>query len=385
MIASRCARCNWIPEPGETLADHAEAAEHPLCSACNKSLPSDRPRVCRDCQDDASVKLDEILTMWGELPELLDAQASATLPGGDVLVLAGPGARGVQGAEDDDIPWWLGAGHIGPVTATEWRRRQDRTGARGEISDNRAADTPSVSWTLAVWADDWRHIRGEQPRPHAHGMDDEAAPAHADFVQATYAYLRDNAAWAAAEHWAWAEYFYDLKHLHAALQRATGRYRKPTRLNLNCFACNGPLQYEVISDAHGDPPPTRPRWWVDKHTFGPVDAAEYDRRHLGTAGLEEDVATCRDCRLRYDPSALLLAQRRAVDDAQWFEDEDGTRWGTVKAVADYVHRSQWTLRTWQRQSIVRSSQHYGAVYLHLDDVEAEVELRAPRQPRKQAG
>jgi hypothetical protein len=270
-----------------------------------------------------------------------------------VLVLAGPGARGVQGADDADT--------------------------RREIDDNRNAYVPSVAWTLVSWTDDWQNLRDEA----GPGRDErDAASAHDQVVRQAHAYLVEHSAWAAREHWAWAEYLADLKHLHAALLRATGRYRHPTRLGLACFVCRGPLQYRVISDKEAEPPPTRPRWWVSKHVLGPVDAAEYARRHLGTAGLEEDDATCRDCGLKYSAAALLLAQRQAVEDAKWLTDPDGTVWGTVHAVADYVQRSHWSLRSWRRQGLIRSSQHGGEIYLCLPDVESEVVQRAPRPVRQ---
>jgi hypothetical protein len=361
---NRCARCSWDPHTGESLEEHAEAAGHPLCTACSQSLPSDRPRVCRDCQDQASEKLHEILVMWAELPDLLEAHANGKLPGGDVLVLAGPGARGVQGADDADT--------------------------RREIDDNRNAYVPSVAWTLVSWADDWQHVRGETEPPRWHDRshsdpdkdDQDSAAAHDRVVERAHDYLVEHNAWAAREHWAWAEYLADLKHLHAALLRATGRHRAPGRLNLSCFACSGPLQFRIISDKDADPPPSRPRWWVSKHVHGPVDAAEWARRHLGNAGLEEDDATCRDCGLKYTVAALLLAQRQAVEDAMWLNDPDGTVWGTVRAVADYVNRSHWSLRTWERQGLIRSSRHGGEIYLCLPDVEAEVALRAPRPARQ---
>jgi hypothetical protein len=345
---NRCARCNWRPEDDESLAEHAEAASHPLCTACHKSLPSDRPRVCRDCQDANTTQLREVLDMWAELPDVLEQHAPERLPGGDALVLAGPGARGEQGADDPE------------------RRRL--------IDDNSSAPIPSVAWTLVSWADDWRHIRDEESRER------ETAPAYEAVVRDAHAYLLDHAAWAAAEHWAWAEYAADISHLHGSLLRATNRYRWPGRLGLSCFACRGQLVYRVIREEDADPPPSRPQWWVAKGTAGPVDEAEWRRRHLGTAGLEEDHATCRNCGLTYNAEALLLAQRAAVEDAQWFDDENDERWGTIRAAADWVNRSHWSIRTWTRQGLIRSTTVAGVVYVHVGDVETETE-RATRRAR----
>lgn len=346
MTPNRCARCNWRPEDDETLEEHAEAASHPLCSACEKSLPSDRPRVCRDCQDANGALLAEVLDLWRELPDHLSEHAAERLPGGDALVLNGPGARGAQGSDDPEL--------------------------RKLIDDNRMSDTPSVAWTLVSWADDWRRVRDEEDR------DRDSVSGHSTLVLDAHDYLTGHAAWAAAEHWAWAEYAADIKHLHGSLLWATGRHRAPTRLGLLCFVCRGQLVYRIVREEDAAPAPSRPRWWVGKDVAGPVDAAEYARRHLSTAGLEEENATCRDCGLTYTPAALLLAQRAAVDEAQWLVDDDGTRWGTVRAVAEYVHRSHWSLRSWQRQGFVRSSQHGGVLYLHLADVEGQAATRAAR-------
>lgn len=338
MTARTCARCNWHPADDETLTEHAEAADHPLCISCEHSLVSDRPRVCRDCEDRTSALLADVMEMWAELPDLLDNHADEQLPGGNVLVLLGPGSTGAQGADDPEV--------------------------RKLIDDNRRNDIPSVAWTLITWADDWARISGDADDDHGDVVGGTAFP-----VERAYRYLRDRGSWAAAHHWAWAEYAADIAHLHGALLRATGRHRRPTRLGLDCFLCRGPLEYRIVRD--GDAPPTRPRWWVSKNVAGPVDVAEWQRRHLSTAGLEEDHATCRDCGSTYETAQLLLAQRSAVEDAQWREDDDGT-WGTVTAVAGYVHRSQWTLRTWHRQGVVRGRERAGFLYLNLGDVQDEL-------------
>lgn len=343
---NRCARCNWRPEDDETLEEHAEAASHPLCSACEKSLPSDRPRVCRDCQDANGALLAEILDLWRELPDHLSEHAAERLPGGDALVLNGPGARGAQGSDDPEL--------------------------RKLIDDNRMSDTPSVAWTLVSWADDWRRVRDEEDR------DRDSVSGHAALVLDAHAYLTDHAAWAAAEHWAWAEYAADIKHLHGALLWATGRHRQPTRLGVLCFACRGKLVYRIVREQDAEPAPARPRWWLAKDVFGPVDAGEYARRHLGTAGLEEENATCRDCGLTYTPAALLLAQRAAVEDAQWQVDDDGTRWATPRALAEWLPRPEPTLRKWQWEGVVRATRRYGMVYLHVDDAAAINTARPPR-------
>jgi hypothetical protein len=346
----RCGRCNWRPEPGDSLTEHAEAAGHPLCVACTRSLPPDRPRVCRDCQDGTAVRLDEVLLMWRELPDLLEQHADEDMPGGDVLTLLAPGGRGAQG------------GLLG-----------DRQ-AQLEADDNSMEQTPSVAWTLLSWEDDWRQTRGEPASP----LPPTAATS---VVLAAHAYLVEHAAWAAEQHWSWQEYAADITHLHKALRVATDRHRAPRRLNLDCFACRGKLVVRVHPDHDQQPATDDPQWWILDGVAGPVDATTYKARvDLPRAGLEADEAVCKDCGQKYDAAALLLAKRQKLEDAQWDRDDAGL-WGTVRAVADHVDRSHWTLRTWWRQQLVRGRYQDGDLYLHLADVQAESDLRAPRRAR----
>jgi hypothetical protein len=348
-----CARCAWRPQDNETLEQHAEASEHPLCTACGRSLPGDRPRVCRDCQDRAGERLAAILDLWLELPDLLELHASERLPGGDVLLLLGGGSAGNRSRYGEDYEpdparsperWWpLGA--IGPLTLAQYLAVERARWGKEHLADNLTTEPSPVAWTLHAWANDWRRLRDEHPPDH----DDDVTAGHPQQVRTDHAYLTEHHAWAARKHWAWAEYAADLAHLHGTLLRATGRHREPRRLGVDCFGCGGQLRYLVDDN-----------------------------------GLEQAHATCRDCSTTYTVEQLLLAQRAAVEDAQWFQDDTGDTWGTVKAVADYVHRSHWSLRSWRRDGLVRSVQHGGVVYLHLYDVEQQAGLREQRATRRTA-
>ena len=390
-----CGRCNWTPTGDETLADHADAAEHPLCCCCGRSLPSDRGRTCRDCQDRCGAHFNEVLAMWDELPDLLSNHAARDLPGGDVLVLLGGGGTGnVSRFGDDYEPdplrsperWWL-LGAIGPLELQDYQAAERARYGKEHVVDNmpgkpprrpgrtdrststwRRADIASIPGTLIPWADGWRDIRGEQtPRTH------DGLP-HSVTGQLAADYLLDHQAWAAENHWAWADWAEEVAHLRRILLRVTGRSRAPRRLGLDCFDCGGPLEHRIVPDDAAPPAPEQPRWWVATDVPGPVDLATYNQRAAPGAGLEEEDATCRTCDRRYTPAMLLLSQRAAVEDAQWLEDPDGTTWGTVRAIAAEVDRAAGTLRGWHRAGLVRGQRHGGELYLHTDDVK----LLAPR-------
>ncbi len=141
---TRCARCDWQSDgdtpPLDQLAEHALNSGHPLCPCCRWSLTDTDPQYgCERCLATAQAHLAGIALMYDELPthlghvrgQALGGQRGGTdgppLPGGDVLVLLGPGSQGL--AED------------GTTT--------------------RDADPTSVAFELGFWAKDWRETRGE--------------------------------------------------------------------------------------------------------------------------------------------------------------------------------------------------------------------------------
>jgi len=203
-----CARCEWQPTDGDTLADHA--AEHPLCGCCSQSLTVYERTVCDPCYQQAQSDLAGIAVMYAELPQHLGHVRSpnydrgrstdSPMPGGDVLVLLGKGSQGL--AEDG--------------TTTK---------------DN---DPPSVAYELGWWAIAWQDQRGEH--------------VNVSTTNRAVAYLTATARWAATSYDGFAEYATDLRTLHGRLEAATARRRNPTRAGADCFQCGGPLVRLVDDD-----------------------------------------------------------------------------------------------------------------------------------------
>ena len=295
---TRCARCEWRPTtggdidrgkttaevtPAEQLRAHALDWQHPLCCICARSLPDTHPQTCETCIGRAQADLAGILLMWTELPhELGHAKAAPldrdgrggseehALPGGTVFALLAPGS----------------AGNVLP-----------RSGNSEHLEDNRADSTPSIAWTLTTWEDDWRRTFGHQSA--------QDTGSTASTVRAAAGYLERHTRWAADRHGAFAEYAGDLRELHARLEQATGRVRRPVKAGADCFDCGGALVRPVSDD-----------------------------------GLEvEDVVTCRQCGSTYDGARYLLALA-----ARRQEGLDG--WVAVPAAALASRRPVKTLRAW---------------------------------------
>ncbi len=212
---TRCARCDWQPEgddpPREQLAEHALAAGHPLCAVGAESLRPDETQTCERCLGRTQELLAGIAIMYDELPshlgqprgQALGGQRGGAdgrpLPGGDVLVLLGPGSQGL--AED--------------ATTT------------------REGDATSVAFELGFWEREWRETRGE--------LGSVRACSNRAVVRAAVGYLETRMRWAANNHLGFDEFAADLRQLHARLERSTGRVRKPAKAGASCFDCGGDL------------------------------------------------------------------------------------------------------------------------------------------------
>ncbi len=214
-----CARCDWKPEGDEDRAEqltaHAAEAEHFLCRVCLHSLPDHEATAvgCSACLNDARTLLAGIHALWVELPSHLghvkgsgydndrpNAADGRPLPGGDVLVLLGPGGTG----RSEDAQTW------------------------------RANDCPSVAFTLTTLEDDLRHVRGDaasEMPPSSEGR----------VVGAAVRYLDTFMRWASVNHPAFDEIHADLKSLHYRLEAATGRSEIKTTAEAECFDCGGNL------------------------------------------------------------------------------------------------------------------------------------------------
>jgi hypothetical protein len=292
---SRCARCDWhstpdIEEtPRDQLAQHADAASHPLCVVCGHSLGWDETQTCEtprhgrpgqpdisSCLQRARELLSGIITLYfDDLPTHLGhvrgsaldgdrpgASDGRPLPGGDVLVLLAGGSEGL--AED------------------------------GETT--RDGDMESVAFSLGYWERTWAAARGEQVRV-----------SHRPKVQVRQAagYLERHARWAARNHPGFADYAADLRLIHERLERATGRHQRLIRAEAECFGCGADALVREITDAGFDD-----RW------------------------------TCRRCGEKYDWERYLLAVSGRL------QESDVPGWGLPEQVAYVLGANPKTVRGW---------------------------------------
>lgn len=347
-MVSRCARCPWQPDPYELDVDglpvgealqlevHAVAAGHPLCAVCGtRSLEVHERQSCERCLARAQEHLAGIGFMYDELPAhlaLLRGQALSgdrpgsadgrPLPGGDALVLLGPGSEGL--AEDG-------------VTS-------------------RAGDATSVAWELSWWEEEWRDARDEWV---ARGARSARA-----VVRGALGYLETRMRWAATSHPGFAEFAGDLRLLHGRLERATGRVRRPSTANASCFGCGGRLVHQLREVATTG---TLPDWhWWLPGAVGPLPALELPEA-IGL--VEEDEVTCDRCGRTYDGPRYLLALRGAVEAASRLEVE-GVLFVTVEIAAQEVERSRNTVKKWAVEGSVRQVQSVGRRMVALEDVRA---------------
>ncbi|MGZ4610020.1 MAG: hypothetical protein ACXV2H_07170 [Actinomycetes bacterium] len=333
----KCQRCDWKPDPDDprplTLKgqryEHAAIADHPLCSVCTRSLPDTEPTVCEKCLTGARELLSGIVTMYFEdLPSHLgqprgtgydsDRPAAADgrpLPGGDVLVLLGPGS---EGWSDD-------------------------------AETNRAGDATSVSFELGYWEQAWRDARRD-PAPLSHRPD--------VVVRQAAKYLEVHARWAANTHPAFADFIRDIRALHQRLERATGRAERLIRAEAECFTCGADALVRRARSAdqceHGRPTeqllhgPLREG--VDRHQERAERlqawAAEHARCEQG--GFENHW-TCERCGETYDWARYLLAVSSRL------QESDVPGWGLPEQIAFVLGVNPKTVRGWGDRLQVRTA------------------------------
>lgn len=328
---TRCNRCDFTATrdderpPAEQLAEHATDTGHWLCSSCGRSLADTDPRMaCETCLTDARSLLADCVLLFDELPRHLRTVAGTALggtrgssghalPGGQVLSLLGPGSPG---------------GAARRLTRTDKERGEE---GREHRFDNRPEDAPSVAWTLASWEDAIRHERGDDPAMTGTSV--------SRVVQGSSRYLEVHARWAANNLDAFDEFLSDLRDLHARLEVACHRKRRPTKAGADCFTCGGPLIRRVVD------------------------------------GLEEEWVTCTVCHEQYDPSRYTLALKAAAEDASRLE-QAGEAYATPAALASLLGRSERTLRTWHRRGQVSSVERGGVLFLNVGEVSARHAERA---------
>lgn len=309
----RCARCEETfagDDARELRAEHATEAGHPLCIICTRSLVDTETQTCDKCVARTLTTLGDIVDVYAVLPVRLDTLTAISyeqttrgsgrhaLPGGEVLVLLGPGGTGstARRLSPTEIAW----GYTG----------------REHGIDNADTDGVSVTQLLVSWEDDWRHVRGEPATQPA-------------TVVGAAGYLRQRMRWAANQHPAFDEFATDLRQLLARLKDAAGLADRPAPAAATCSQCGaGTLVREYRM-----PRPCKHK----RHAPEDCDADQ--------GGLS-DHWSCRRCGREYDAAQYLLAVR-ARREAEAEANREG--WGVPWQVAATLGVPMKTVRTWMHR------------------------------------
>lgn len=191
-------------------------------------------QTCFDCATEVRRDLQRTVDLYALLPEHLGhpsairldqrrGSGEPALPGGDPLVLLGPGAD---------------AGN---------RRRAYLAGLDDAWDqDDRLSDPVSVAFTLASWEDTWRKMRRE--------------PAATDrgTVTSASAYLHRWHDWAAQQDPDSPQspdfygYAHELGKLRRHLERVTRTGDQPERVNATCLDCGERLQRKMTDEGFSD-------------------------------------------------------------------------------------------------------------------------------------
>lgn len=241
----RCNRCQWT---GDNLTDHILDSGHPACILCDKSLTATEAQTCAKCVARVRADLADIEALWAELPEAAEALKpswsasegrsggeSHTIPGGDALVLLGPGSDG---------------------RAQTYAIANDLESSHAE--DEWPSDAQSALFTLASWEDDFRRTFGH-PAAGLATVTDSVAYLTANL---------DTGARAANMHPAFDEFAADVSRLRARMQQATGAAETPVRAPAACFECQGPLERHWTDEGLAED-------WTCRHCKRSYDSAQY--------------------------------------------------------------------------------------------------------------
>lgn len=268
----RCPRCDWRSDRDletagpvrDQVAEHLADTGHPTCELCRRILPPEDDRICEACISHVRNLLSGIGEMYAELENEVAQPRSASpgggrggsdgppLPGGDALVMLGPGS---QGLADDALT----------------------------VRDR---DTSSLVFDLTYWESSWRQVFTDPPRrPARFGVAVGDAVAYLTRRARDAAHRTDLGFVPCAA---------DLTRLHVHLERITGRARAAAKANASCFDCGGTLLRRV------DP------------KTGLEETEKTGRTDPDTGRPEErPVVTCSTCRRRYGAVEYLMALRDA--------------------------------------------------------------------------
>lgn len=380
-------RCDWRsdPEAGgarDQLVEHAVGSGHPVCAACRRSLRSEERQVCEPCLTESRSLLAGISLMTAELPGHLGQlrgsgfdQTSRSrekpLPGGDALVLAGPGSGGTGARVLTRRE--LGRGLVQGIDGREHHL------------DNRDTDAVSVAQVLTEWEDAWRHTRGESAA---------FATSINSSVRGAVGYLEVHARWAADEYDDFPDYLAQLRQLHTRLERATGRDDRPVKAEANCFECSGTLlrlRKDGKPCTHTTPPGWPAQYGIDDlgRVRLMVPAAKVRERHEERLEVWEDEHrvceqggfadkwACSRCGVEYEYGRYL----RAVADRLRVT---ATGWTLPAHVAQVLDVPLETVRTWAKRGHVASACLVGDPRLRVSYEEVVVRVHRLEAARVRA-
>lgn len=202
---------------------------HRPCAICSRHRVNVTDlQTCFDCATEVRRDLQRIVDLYATLPDYLGHPAAIrldqrrgsgepALPGGDPLVLLGPGGD---------------AGN---------RRRAYLAGLDDAFDqDDRDADPVSIAYALASFEDDWRKVRKEP------------AASDRETVAGASAYLHRRHDWAAQHHPDFVEYAAELAKLRRHLERVTRTSDAPERVNATCLDCGERLQRKMTDRGFSD-------------------------------------------------------------------------------------------------------------------------------------
>jgi len=338
---SRCARCDFRTisdqeqRPREQLLEHADQAGHPLCVVCQRSITHSEIQTCEPCLTQARTLLSGIVMMWAELPRHIGNLCGTSydsdrpggvdgepLPGGDALVLAGPGGSGQTGRR---------------LTAMELLDGKiQHLDGREHAVDNKPTDPSSVAQVLISWEDDWRHIHGE-PAALLPGA------SLSKVTRAASRYLDTHCRWAANNHDAFDEFASDLRHLHTRLERVTGRESRQPRAEAECFDCGADALVRQSRPAKvcKHQRPTQQRGFYETARQREDRLLAWDTKHARCEqGGFENHWTCQRCNASYSWERYLLAISARL------QTSDVPGWGLPEQVGFVLGVNPRTVRSW---------------------------------------
>jgi hypothetical protein len=383
--ARRCARCAWRPDPDgpdrhEQALEHAAESGHPLCAVCTRSLADEEPMTCERCLTRARVDLASIVELYALLPEEIGIPATQVydrssrssetlpLPGGDALVMLGPGGTGTTARRLTPKERLAGDPTSGPLVA-----------GREHAADNRDDDGVSVAFALWTWERAWRDARREpvtlreqwwlpdavgplSPQQLAH-LTERRLNAHQPTVMTAAGYLERRMRWAADHHDAFPDFVADLRAIRRRLEDANSAGERTVHAPVQCFDCGskslerayrpaGSCSHErpryeqfhryvhvlSVASAIATPPPK----WRLLLDFDDL-IKDWDREHAGSCdqGGRFEHWVCSRCDREYEDAEYRLALA-----AQKSRDADARGWLSPAETATLLDLPVKQVRKW---------------------------------------